>query len=188
VRAGAEPARPLQEVSKRRGLGWVWLLPLLLLLLLGGCFLLRGRAVGGKGAAGLTLISPVSAAKLKAGSPLTCAGTGRVGETVTISENGTPVPTTRVNNPGRYSASFPAPAEGPHTYTVSETGTYMTPGRTVTLVGAGAATPPTTPSLTSVPSDVPAATVLTITALARDTAVPALERSRSKAPDHPVPS
>ena len=66
------PPQPVQEETRRRGMGWLWLLPLLLLLLLGGCFLLRG-----KGVAGLTLTDPASTARLNTGSPLIFTGTGR---------------------------------------------------------------------------------------------------------------
>jgi len=147
VTAGTTPpnrplpqVQPLQEEPRRRGMGWLWLLPLLLLLLLGGCFLLRG-----KGVAGLTLTNPASAARGDAGTPITFTGTGRAGETVTVSENGTAVTTTKVGNDGQYSAEVPAPAAGPHTYTVSETGTDVTLNRAVT-VAAAAAVPVAVPS------------------------------------------
>jgi len=64
------PARSVQEAPERRGFGWLWMLPLLLLLLLGGCFLLRD-----KGVAGLTLSTPQRAARTADGDPLTSPGT-----------------------------------------------------------------------------------------------------------------
>ena len=127
------PVQPVQEEPHRRGLGWLWLLPLLLLLLLGGCFLLRG-----KGVAGLTLTGPASAARGKVGAPLTFTGTGRSGETVTVSENGTAVGTIKVSSDGQYSAEVSAPAAGTHTYTVSETGTDVTLDREVVVAAAAA--------------------------------------------------
>ncbi|WP_407572894.1 DUF937 domain-containing protein [Deinococcus altitudinis] len=143
------PAPPVQEEPRRRGLGWLWLLPLLLLLLLGGCFLLRG-----KGVAGLTLTGPASAARVDTGRPVTFAGTGRAGETVTVSESGTAVTTTKVGTDGQYSAEVPAPAAGTHTYTVSETGTDVTLNRVVTAAAAAAvpAAVPAASSSTSAPS------------------------------------
>jgi hypothetical protein len=62
------PVQPLQQEPRRQGLGWLWLLPLFLLLLLGGCFLLRGKSV-----AGLNLTSPTSAAQVDRTGPVTYA-------------------------------------------------------------------------------------------------------------------
>jgi len=139
----SRPVQPVQEEPRRRGMGWLWLLPLLLLLLLGGCFLLRG-----KGVAGLTLTGPASAARVDTGAPLVFTGTGRAGETVTVSENGTAVTTTKVGTDGQYSAEVPAPAAGTHTYTVSETGTDVTLNRAV-MVAAVAVTAPPVPAATA---------------------------------------
>lgn len=134
------PLQPVEEEPRRRGLGWLWLLPLLLLALLGGCLLLRG-----KGVAGLTLTAPGSAARVSTGEPVSFTGTGRAGETVTVSENGTAVTTTKVGSDGQYSASVPTSSAGTHTYTVSETGTDVTLNRAVT-VAAAAATPTPAPT------------------------------------------
>jgi len=162
------PVRPVQEEPKRRGLGWLWLLPLLLLLLLGGCFLLRG-----KGVAGLTLSTPQSAARTTVGGPLTFTGTGRAGETVTVSENGTPIMSTKVDSAGQYSASVPAPAEGTHTYTVSETGTDATLNRAVTVAAVAATPAAPSGTVASTPSTTPASTVLAITTPISDSTVQA---------------
>jgi len=160
------PLQPVQEEPRRRGLGWLWLLPLLLLLLLGGCFLLRG-----KGVAGLTLTGPASAARVDTGAPITFTGTGRAGETVTVSENGTAVTTTKVGTDGQYSAEVPAPAAGTHTYTVSETGTDVTLNRAVVVAAAAATVPAAVPAAsgsTSAPS-----TTLAISTPAGGNTVPA---------------
>jgi len=144
------PVQPVQEEPHRRGMGWLWLLPLLLLLLLGGCFLLQG-----KGVAGLTLTGPASAAQVDAGAPITFTGTGRAGETVTVSENGAAVTTVKVGTNGQYSTQVATPAAGTHTYTVSETGTDVTLNRAV-VVAAAAAVPAATPAAsgsTSAPSN-----------------------------------
>jgi Bacterial protein of unknown function (DUF937) len=164
VTRSAPPVQRVQEESRRRGLGWLWLLPLLLLVLLGGCFLLRG-----KGVAGLTLTTPVSAAQVDAGGPLTFTGSGRAGETVTVSENGTALTTTKVNSDGGYTATVPSPAAGTHSYTVSETGTDITLNRAVT-VAAVAAVPATPPVATPAPA---ASTTLAVTAPASNSTVAA---------------
>jgi len=165
----APPVRLVQEEPKRRGFGWLWLLPLLLLVLLGGCFLLRG-----KGVAGLTLSSPQSAARTTVGGPLTFTGTGRAGETVTVSENGAAVTSTKVDSTGQYSATVPVPATGAHTYTVSETGTNMTLNRAVTVAAATSAAAVASDNAASVTSSTtPASTPLAITAPTSDSTVQA---------------
>ena len=157
------PVRPVREEPRRRGLGWLWLLPLLLVLGLGGCFLL-----GNQGVAGLTLSTPTSATRVRAGAPLVFSGTGRAGETVTVSENGTAIATTKVDSGGQYSASVPAPSAGTHTYTVSETGTDATLSRAVMVLAAAA---PVIPAARTPASPAPGA--LTITAPAGESPVPA---------------
>jgi Bacterial protein of unknown function (DUF937) len=151
----APVTRPVEEESRKRGLGWLWLLPLLLLVLLGGCFLLRGRPV-----AELSLTSPGSAATVNTGQPAKFTGSGRAGETVTVSENGAAVTTTQVGSDGRYTASVPSPVAGPHTYTISETGTDVTLTRAVTV----AAVPATPPVATASPAGTVTSTTLAITA------------------------
>ncbi|MGY2895637.1 DUF937 domain-containing protein [Deinococcus sp. UYEF24] len=163
--APTRPLQPVQEEPRRRGLGWLWLLPLLLLLLLGGCFLLRG-----KGVAGLTLTGPASAARVDTGAPITFTGTGRAGETVTVSENGTAFTTAKVGTDGQYSTEVPTPAAGTHTYTVSETGTDVTLNRAVVVAAAAAAVPAVVPSASGTTSS---SSILAISTPAGGNTVPA---------------
>lgn len=99
-----------------RGLGWLWLLPLLLLLLLGGCFLVAGTP-----AAPFTLTTPSD------GAPVTGAfaikGTGTAGREVSVTENGQPISQVTVAEDGTFSAEVPAPSGGDHTYALAEAGT-----------------------------------------------------------------
>ena len=162
----ARPVQPVREESRRRELGWLWLLPLLLVLGLGGCFLL-----GNKGVAGLTLTGPTSAASVQAGAPITFTGSGRAGGTVTVSENGAAVGTGQVSSDGQYTVTVPAPAVGTHSYTVSETGTDVKLGRAVSVLAAAA---PVTPAATTpTASAAPASGKLAITAPAGESPVPA---------------
>ena len=121
----------------RRGMGWLWLLPLLLLLLLGGCFLLRGKP-----AAPFTLTEPASGAAVS--GAFVVKGTGTAGHEVTVSENGQPVSRATVNADGTFSADIPAPSVGDHTYALSESGSsealsLSVKATGVTLDAAGAA-------------------------------------------------
>ncbi|MBB5235023.1 DUF937 domain-containing protein [Deinococcus budaensis] len=149
--ASPVPAAPREAPARRRGLAW-WLLPLLLLLGLGGCWLLQSRpetAPAATGAAdgatpapnanGITVTTPASGASLPA-APLTLSGTAPAGETLTVSEGGEPLATVTVQQDGRWSAELPAPAPGPHTYTVSASG-GANRDLTLDVAGAGARTP-----------------------------------------------
>ena len=117
----------------RRGMGRLWLLPLLLLLLLGGCFLLRGKP-----AAPFTLTEPASGAAVS--GAFTVKGTGTAGHEVTVSENGQPVGKATVNADGIFSADVPAPSAGDHTYTLSESGSSEALSLSVKAAGAAATT------------------------------------------------
>ncbi len=98
-----------------RGLGLLWLLPLLLLLLLGGCFLLTGKP-----AAPFTVTAPANASTV-AGTFMV-KGTGTAGKQVTISENGQPVGKTTVGEDGGFNIAMSAPGAGVHTYALAEEG------------------------------------------------------------------
>lgn len=98
-----------------RGLGLLWLLPLLLLLLLGGCFLLTGKP-----AAPFTVTAPANASTV-AGAFMV-KGTGTAGKQVTISENGQPVGKTTVGEDGGFNIAMAAPGAGVHTYALAEEG------------------------------------------------------------------
>jgi len=113
----------------RRGLGWLWLLPLLLLLLLGGCFLLRGKP-----AAVFAVTEPANGAAVS--GPFAVKGTGTAGEEVTVSENGQPVGKATVGEDGTFSADVPAPTAGDHTYAISEAGSSENLNLTVKAAAA----------------------------------------------------
>ena len=101
----------------RRGLGLLWLLPLLLLLLLGGCFLLRGKS-----STPFTVVSPQSGTSVSANAPLMVRGTGQAGETVTLSEGGAAVANGKVADDGSYSLSVPNVTLGDHSYSLAQSG------------------------------------------------------------------
>jgi Bacterial protein of unknown function (DUF937) len=138
------PAQPAQEEQRRRTPVWWWLLPLVLLLGLGGCYLSQRNQTE----TALTLIQPAEGASVS--GPVTLSGTGKAGETVTVSENATSLTTAQVGADGTFTATVPAPAAGPHTYTVSESGNAAALSRTVTAttaaVDTSAATAAQTPS------------------------------------------
>lgn len=115
----------------RRGLGWLWMLPLLLLVLLGGCFLLRGKP-----AAPFTLTEPASGSAVS--GAFAVKGTGTAGHEVTVSENGQPVGKATVNAEGIFSADVPAPSAGDHTYTLAESGSSEVLSLTLKAAGAAA--------------------------------------------------
>ncbi|WP_407540602.1 DUF937 domain-containing protein [Deinococcus radiomollis] len=112
----------------RRGLGLLWLLPLLLLLLLGGCFLLAGKP-----ATPFTVTQPADASAVT--GAFLVKGTGTAGREVTISENGQPVGKTTVGEDGAYNIDMAAPVAGLHTYKLTEEGA----AEALTLAVTGAA-------------------------------------------------
>ena len=122
---------------------WLWIILLLALLGLGGYLLLRGNS------APLTLTQPAEGASVS--DPVMITGTGKAGETVTVSENGASLKAAQVAQDGSFSVTLPTPAAGSHTYTVAQTGSGATLTRTVTAA-AGTAVPDTAASSTDTPS------------------------------------
>ncbi|WP_407569812.1 DUF937 domain-containing protein [Deinococcus altitudinis] len=116
-----------------RGLGLLWLLPILLLLLLGGCFL-----VTGKPAAHFGVTAPANASAV-AGAFMV-KGTGTAGKEVTISENGQPVGKTTVAEDGSFNIDMAAPAAGAHTYALTEEGAGEALSLAVTAAAAATGT------------------------------------------------
>lgn len=117
----------------RRGLGWLWMLPLLLLVLLGGCFVLRGKPA----AAPFAVTEPANGSAVS--GAFTVKGTGTAGHEVTVSENGQPVGKATVNAEGIFSADVPAPSAGEHTYALAESGGSEALNLTLKAAGAAAA-------------------------------------------------
>ncbi|WP_425146035.1 DUF937 domain-containing protein [Deinococcus sp.] len=105
------------SLGRRPGLGWLWMLPLLLLLLLGGCWLL-----GGKPSTPFTVISPVGGTSVSANAPFTVKGTGKAGETVTLSEKGAALASGKVADDGSYSLNVPSATVGDHSYSLAQSG------------------------------------------------------------------
>lgn len=109
----------------RRGLGWLWILPLLLLVLLlplllrSAWFLPRSNPV-------VSLVATFAVTEPANGSlvegAFTVKGTGTAGQEITISENGQPVSKATVNVDGRFSADLPETKGGDHTYTLTQAG------------------------------------------------------------------
>jgi Bacterial protein of unknown function (DUF937) len=130
--------RPAQEERRRRTPVWWWLLPLALLLGVGGCYLSQQNQTG------LALTQPAEGASVT--GPVQLSGTGRPGETVTVSENGAALTTAQVGPDGTFSATVPAPSAGSHTYAVSESGGSAALSRTVTAADPSAATTAQTPT------------------------------------------
>lgn len=120
----AVPAARQDERRKRAG-AW-WLAPLLLLVGVGGCYVLQRRP-----AAAVTLIQPAEAAQIR--GPVVLSGTGTAGATVTVAENGAQVATTRVAEDGTFQVAVETPAVGPHTYSVAQSGTDASVSRMVTV-------------------------------------------------------
>jgi Bacterial protein of unknown function (DUF937) len=149
----------------RSGMGWLWLLPLLLLLGLGGCFLLNRQSAATTGAvptttdtattdtgvtppppdalpaaAGVFALSvPAAGASLPAGA-FDMTGTGKAGDVLEIFEDGVSLGKVTVGADGNWTLNVPSPAAGAHTYSVkgpdgSELGTVST-----TVAAAAAST------------------------------------------------
>ena len=116
----------------RRGMGWLWLLPLALLLGLGGCFLLRGKPV-----TPFAVTEPINGAAVT--GPFAVKGTGTAGQEVTVSENGQAVGKGTVTEDGTYSVDVPAPSAGDHTYALAEGGSSEALNLTVKAAAAAAA-------------------------------------------------
>ncbi len=147
--APVRPAPLPPKKRRRRGLAWLWLIPLALLLALLPLFLRRGQA------AALAVTSPADQASVR--GPVQVQGTGRTGETVTVSENGAALTRVPVGPDGHFSATLPAPSVGAHRYTISETGTTATVSRAVTRVAVATATPHASAARTGTSGASPAA-------------------------------
>ena len=116
----------------RKGLGWLWLLPLVLLLGLGGCFLLRGKPL-----TPFAVTEPVSGAAVT--GAFAVKGTGTAGHEVSVTENGQEVGKGTVSEDGTYSVDVPAPSAGDHTYALAEAGSSEALNLTVKVAAAAAA-------------------------------------------------
>ncbi|MVN89357.1 hypothetical protein GO986_21720 [Deinococcus sp. HMF7620] len=124
-------AGPTVTTPPTRRRNFWWLLPLLLLLLVGGCWLLqRPPATGATDDTtasttttgnALTITSPAADTDLPS-APFTMTGTGAAGSTLSVLDGETEVGTTTVGTDGTWSTEVPAPAAGPHTFTVQSGG------------------------------------------------------------------
>ncbi len=115
------PAPAPVTTGRRGGFPW-WIIPLLLLLGLGGCWLVnQNRAVtppaSSAQAASIVVTNPTSGADLPA-EPFTMSGTGPANTELTISDQGQEVGKATVGADGAWSAELPAPTTGEHTYSV----------------------------------------------------------------------
>lgn len=113
---------PLDEPERRWRLGW-WV-PLLLVLVLGGIYLLRRPpsrplAPGTVGASGarVTVAQPAPGANLPP-DPFTLSGRGRPGDALTVEDDGLEVASAQVRADGTWRATLPAPTLGEHIYRV----------------------------------------------------------------------
>ncbi|NTY00673.1 DUF937 domain-containing protein [Deinococcus sp. JMULE3] len=114
------PAAPV-TTGRRGGFPW-WIIPLLLLLGLGGCWLVNQNrtdppAATGEAAASILVTNPTSGADLPA-EPFTMSGTGPANTELIISDQGQEVGKATVGADGAWSAELPAPTPGEHTYSV----------------------------------------------------------------------
>lgn len=133
------------NTAQRRGGFPLWLIPLLLLLGLGGCWLLNqnkgtttastdttttgtttgtdttttGAATGTTAAADGTfaITDPAAGAKLPAGG-FNLSGTGKPGDEVEIFEDGTSLGKAKIGEDGKWTLAVPSPAAGDHAYSV----------------------------------------------------------------------
>lgn len=115
------PAPAPVTAGRRGGFPW-WIIPLLLLLGLGGCWLVnQNRAAtppaSSAQAASIVVTNPTSGADLPA-EPFTMSGTGPANTELTISDQGQEVGKATVGADGAWSAELPAPTTGEHTYSV----------------------------------------------------------------------
>lgn len=118
------PAPAATPVSPARRGGFLWWLIPLLLLGLGGCWLLRQPNTTTPGATtgvtsnGIAVTDPISGATLPP-EDFVMSGSGPVGTTVSIEDQGQSVARVNVGPDGKWQAAIPAPAPGEHIYTVS---------------------------------------------------------------------
>ncbi|MPY67266.1 DUF937 domain-containing protein [Deinococcus sp. SDU3-2] len=114
------------QTRRRGGFPW-WLIPLLLLLGLGGCWLTQQNdrepatasapAATQQGGESILVTNPTSDADLPA-EAFVMSGTAAPGVTLTISDEGDEVAAATVDDTGNWEAQIPAPTPGEHTYTV----------------------------------------------------------------------
>lgn len=154
--APSEPLRSPQTAQpaaapnqRRRGAGWLWAIPLALLLLAGGCFLAnqnRKSAEAGAAAGTDTMATNafnVTEPQANAAVPtaaFTMRGVGKAGETVSIKEAGSEVGTATVAADGTWSAEISAPSSGEHTYQAGSTSGDAAQLRVTAGAGNGPAT------------------------------------------------
>ncbi|GAA5441794.1 hypothetical protein Dcae01_03335 [Deinococcus caeni] len=151
------PAPPERE--RRGGFPW-WIIPLLALLLLGGCWLVNRQPAATTGtattttdpAASILVSNPSSDANLPP-EPFTMSGTGPAGVALTILDEGQEVATATVGEDGNWSADLPAPTVGEHTYTVEGGSARSEFKVNVTDAGADASTDGTTDAATDAAAD-----------------------------------
>ncbi|WP_293913327.1 DUF937 domain-containing protein [Deinococcus sp.] len=146
-------AAPLVGETQRRGAGWLWALPLALLLGLGGCYLsqqnqAKPATTAGTtptesttapvaGAAGtLAILAPATGGTVAAGA-FDLSGTGKAGDELEVFEDGTSLGKATVGADGKWTLNVPSPAEGKHTYEVKMGALSATSAVTV---GSAAAT------------------------------------------------
>lgn len=122
------PTTVTTTTERRRGFPW-WIIPLLLVLLLGGCWLVQNRQgttpasgtpTGATGDA-ILVTRPAPGATVPA-DDFVMSGTGPADDTLQIGEGGQPVASVKVGPDGRWEAAIPAPTPGEHTYTVTGQG------------------------------------------------------------------
>ncbi|GAA5513961.1 hypothetical protein Dcar01_02710 [Deinococcus carri] len=119
--AAVSPAPP----ARRGGFPW-WLIPLLLLLGLGGCWLLQRQpttpvavpTTTGTAGNSIVVTNPVAGAALPA-EDFVMSGTAPAGDTLSIEDQGQQVASANVGTDGNWQAAIPAPTPGEHTYTIS---------------------------------------------------------------------
>ncbi|WP_420597359.1 DUF937 domain-containing protein [Deinococcus sp.] len=142
---GARVTTTPPPAPERRGSGWLWAIPLALLLLVGGCFLANQNRMAagtatGEGAAmtdsALTITDPAAGATLPAAA-FTMRGGGKTGQIVKVMEGGQELSTATVGEGGTWSAELPAPSAGAHNYEVQADGAQ--PAQLALTIGAAGA-------------------------------------------------
>ncbi|MDL2344538.1 DUF937 domain-containing protein [Deinococcus sp. MIMF12] len=131
---------------RRGGFPW-WLIPLLLLLGLGGYWLTgqNGREPTSTSAPAVTpgesllVTNPTSDATLPA-EPFVMSGTAAPDVTLTVSDEGDEVATAAADDAGNWEAQIPAPTPGEHTYTVEGPGGTRSEFKVNVVEETGAAT------------------------------------------------
>ena len=170
------PALPPQPEQQRRGAGWLWAIPLALLLLAGGCYLAQqnraatGSAASGAAGAGMLAVTDPAAGTRLPAAAFTMRGTGTAGQTLTILDGGNQLGTSSVGTDGTWSFEVPAPGEGAHNYQVKGPDAAAAPAQLAVTVGAaGSADSGTTNAVTTGA----AAGALSISSPANGSSVPA---------------